>query len=133
MDHEASMNVTPKKVIFLFFTLLFKILYILFNKRLDLLSFDLITDIIKEKFILNLSAVEVMAFVSLGKHDPPYAGPALKNRPPILLSKPIPIEISSTFIPVFSHKLAISLINVIFVAKKALEAYLINSAALLDV
>ena len=35
--------------------------------------------------------------------------------------------------PVFSHKFAISLIKVILVAKKALEAYLINSAALLDV
>ena len=34
---------------------------------------------------------------------------------------------------VFSHKLAISFIKVIFVAKKALEAYLINSAALLEV
>ena len=33
----------------------------------------------------------------------------------------------------FSHKLAISLINVILVAKKALEADLINSEALLDV
>ena len=31
--------------------------------------------------------------------------------------------------PVFSHKFAISLINVIFVAKKAFEAYLIYSAA----
>jgi hypothetical protein len=51
----------------------------------------------------------------------------------VVLSNPIPIEISSTFIPVFSHKLAISLIKVILVAKKALEAYLINSEALLVV
>ena len=43
------------------------------------------------------------------------------------------MEISSTLIPVFSHKFAISLIKVIFVAKKAFDAYLINSAALLDV
>ena len=35
--------------------------------------------------------------------------------------------------PVFSHKFAISFINVIFVAKKAFEAYFINSAARLDV
>ena len=41
------------------------------------------------------------------------------------------MDISSTLIPVFSHKLAISLIKVILVAKNALEAYLINSAALL--
>ena len=34
---------------------------------------------------------------------------------------------------IFSHKLAISLINVIFVARNALEAYFINSAALRDV
>ena len=33
----------------------------------------------------------------------------------------------------FSHKLANSLINEIFVAKKAFEAYLISSAPLLDV
>ena len=43
----------------------------------------------------------------------------------------MPIEISSTFTPIFSHKFAISLTNVIFVAKNAFEAYLINSAALL--
>ena len=35
--------------------------------------------------------------------------------------------------PVFSHKFAISFIKVIFVARKAFEAYLINSAALLFV
>ena len=72
---------------------------------------NLITDFITDKSVLNLSAVEVIAFVSFGKQDPPYAGPALKKRPPILLSRPIPIEISSTFIPVFSHKFAISLMN----------------------
>ena len=43
------------------------------------------------------------------------------------------MEISSTSIPVFSHKFAISLIKVIFVAKKAFDAYLINSAARLFV
>ena len=43
------------------------------------------------------------------------------------------MEISSTLTLIFSHKLANSLIKVIFVAKKALEAYFINSAALLDV
>ena len=35
--------------------------------------------------------------------------------------------------PIFSHKLAISLIKVIFVAKKAFDAYLISSAAFLEV
>ena len=86
-----------------------------------------------DKLDLNLSAVEVIDLVSFGKQDPPYAGPALKNRLPILLSSPIPIEISSMFISVFSHKFAISFINVIFVAKKAFDAYFISSAALLDV
>ena len=49
------------------------------------------------------------------------------------MTGPIPIEISSISIPVFSHKFDISFIKVIFVAKKAFEAYLINSAALLFV
>ena len=34
---------------------------------------------------------------------------------------------------IFSHKLASSFINVILVAKKAFDAYLINSAALIEV
>jgi len=40
---------------------------------------------------------------------------------------------SSIFTSIFSHKFASSLMKVIFVAKKALDAYLISSAALLDV
>ena len=40
------------------------------------------------------------------------------------------MDMSSTSIFVFSHKFAISFMKVILVAKKALEAYLINSAAL---
>ena len=91
------------------------------------------TLLITDKLDLNLSAVDTIALVSFGKQEPPYAGPALKNLLPILLSSPIPMDISSTSIPVFSHKLAISFINVILVAKKALEAYLINSAARLFV
>jgi hypothetical protein len=47
-------------------------------------------------------------------------GPALKNRLPILLSKPIPMEISSTSIPVFSHKFAISLIKGYFCSQKSI-------------
>jgi hypothetical protein len=72
------------------------------------------------------------ALVSFGKQEPPYAGPALKNLEPILLSSPIPSATSSTFTLTFSHKFAISLIKLIFVAKKALEAYFISSAALLE-
>ena len=45
----------------------------------------------------------------------------------------IPIGTSSTFIFSFSHKLASSLTYVILVARNAFDAYLISSAALLDV
>ena len=45
----------------------------------------------------------------------------------------MPNDISLISIPVFSHKFAISLINEILVAKKEFDAYLINSAPLLDV
>ena len=74
---------------------------------------------------------ETKPLVSFGKHEPPYAGPALKNLPPILLSGPI--EKYLQYPLHFSHKFANSFIYVIFVAKKAFEAYLINSAPLLDV
>ena len=40
---------------------------------------------------------------------------------------------SSILTSIFSHKFASSLIKVILVAKKALDAYFINSAALLEV
>ena len=43
------------------------------------------------------------------------------------------MDISLTSIPVFSQRFAISLINEIFVAKNAFEAYFINSAALREV
>ena len=43
----------------------------------------------------------------------------------------MPIAISSTFVFVDSQRLAISLIKVILVAKKALDAYFINSELLL--
>ena len=72
------------------------------------------------------------ALVSFGKQDPPYAGPALKNLEPILLSSPIPRATSSTLTWTFSHKFAISFIKLILVAKKALDAYFISSAALLE-
>ena len=133
MSSVFALNVTPKKQIFLFLTLLLSIWLIFFKSNSDLKEFDLITLLITDKFVLNLSAVAAIALVSFGKQDPPYAGPALKKRLPILLSKPIPIEISSTSMFVFSHKFAISLINVILVARKAFDEYLISSAALLDV
>ena len=48
-----ALNVTPKKVIFLFLIFLFKILLILFNNRSDLLLFDLITVSITDKLVLD--------------------------------------------------------------------------------
>ena len=126
-----ALKVTPKKDTILFLILFFKIKFTLLDNKSDLLLLDLITLLIIDRLVLNFWAVETIALVSLGKQDPPYEGPALKNLLPILLSSPIPIEISSTSIPVFSHKFAISFIKVIFVAKKAFDAYLINSAALL--
>ena len=47
---------------------------------------------------------------------------------PILESVPIPLRISSTLAPTSSHRLAISFIKVILVAKNALAAYLVISA-----
>ncbi len=73
-------------------------------------------------------AVLIKAQVSLGKQDPPYPAPAFKKCGEILLSSPIPRATFVTSAPTFSHRLAISLIKLILVAKKALEAYLIISA-----
>ena len=50
---------------------MFKILLTRFNKSFDLSLLDLMTDFTKDKLILNFSAVETIALVSLGKHDPP--------------------------------------------------------------
>ena len=57
----------------------------------------------------------------------------LKILLPIRISLPIPSEISSILILAFSQRLDNSFIKVIFVARKALDAYFINSAPLLDV
>ena len=66
-----ALNVTPKKDIFLFLTLFFNIKLTLFCNISDLISLDLITLFITDKLVLNLSAVETIALVSFGKHDPP--------------------------------------------------------------
>ena len=103
-----ALNVTPKTETFLLLNFLI-IEWSLLSNKSDLFWLDLITLLITDKLDLNLSAVDTIALVSFGKQEPPYAGPALKNLLPILLSSPIPMDISSTSIPVFSHKLAISL------------------------
>ena len=66
-----ALNVTPKKQIFLFLTLSFNMLETRFNNKEDLFSLDLITLLITDMFVSNLSAVLIKALVSLGKHDPP--------------------------------------------------------------
>ena len=68
------------------------------------------------------------AIVSLGKHDPPYPGPACKNLPPMRRSMPMALATVFTSAPSTSQRLAISLMKEIFVAKKAFEAYLMSSA-----
>ena len=44
------------------------------------------------------------------------------------LSAPMPRATSCTFAPTFSQRSAISLMKVIFIARKALPAYLMSSA-----
>ena len=77
MSSVFALKVTPKNVIFLFLILFFKILLILCKIRFDLLSFEFITDFITDKEVNDLLAVSTSALVSFGKHEPPYAGPAL--------------------------------------------------------
>ena len=43
----------------------------LFKSNFDLEEFELITLLMTDKFILNLSAVVTIALVSFGKQDPP--------------------------------------------------------------
>ena len=39
----------------------------------------------------------MIAFISFGRQEPPYPGPALRNKFPILGSSPIAFAISSIF------------------------------------
>ena len=73
-------------------------------------------------------AMRISASVSLGKHEPPYPGPACKNFLPIRPSSPMPLATECTSAPTFSHSCDISLMKLILVARNALEAYLISSA-----
>ena len=59
--------------------------------------------------------------------------PACRNFGPMRSSRPMPLATSTTSAPVSSHTLAISLMNEIFVARKALEASLTISALLMSV
>ena len=71
MSSVFGLNVTPKKVIFLFFILFDNIFFTLSVKTILRLSLDLITDLIIDKSTLNKSPMKVIALVSLGKHEPP--------------------------------------------------------------
>ena len=66
--------------------------------------------------------------MSFGKQEPPKPSPALRKRSPIRGSSPIPRATSVTSAPSSSQTLAISLMKLILVARKAFEASLIISA-----
>ena len=71
MSSVFALNVTPRNVIFFLFILFFKIDLILEINKKFLCSLDLITLLITDRLVLNLSAVLTIALVSLGKQDPP--------------------------------------------------------------
>src|SRR6478609_5857920 len=66
--------------------------------------------------------------MSLPKQLPPQPTPGLRNFDPMRESSPIPLITSVASAPTRSQMLAISLANPIFIARKALAAYLIISA-----
>ena len=72
-----ALKVTPKKQIFLFLILLLSILLTFFKSNFDLKEFELITLLITDKLILNLSAMLTIALVSLETDH--RMVPALKN------------------------------------------------------
>ena len=77
---------------------------------------------------IAIDPMSAIAEVSFGKQEPPKPGPACRNFGPMRVSRPMPMATSWTFAPTFSQTLAISLMNVIFVARKPFAAYLISSA-----
>ena len=93
--------------------------------RLSLTSTSVSTSRIGERASI---ASLVSASVSFGKHEPPKPGPGLRKRRPMRLSRPTPWATSITSPPTFSHRSAISLMNVTFIARKTLAAYLTSSA-----
>src|SRR5215475_15188841 len=73
-------------------------------------------------------AVWIKDSTSFGKHEPPKPKPALRKSGEMRGSYPMPRATSSTFAPHASQILAMALMKETFVARKALEAYLIISA-----
>lgn len=72
--------------------------------------------------------VSMSAFTSFGRQLPPYPRPAERKLLPILGSIPSHFAISLIFAPASSEKFAISLIKLIFVARKQFAAYFMSSA-----
>ena len=66
--------------------------------------------------------------MSFGKQLPPQPGPGFRNSWPIRLSEPMPTTTSATSAPTCSDSAAMALMKEIFVARKALAAYLMSSA-----
>ena len=71
--------------------------------------------------------------MSFGKQLPPNPTPGNRNDGPIRLSKPIPLRTRSTSALSSSQRFANSFMKEIFVARKALDAYLIISAVRMSV
>ena len=127
MSSVSGLNDNPNTVITLFST--DPILLTIFS---TIFCFCFSFACIAASITLNSSpyflAISTIAFVSFGKQDPPYPGPACKNFGDILPSCPIAFAICCTSAPTFSASKAISLINEILTAKNAFDAYFIISA-----
>ena len=63
------------------------------------------------------AAVRTRASVSFGKQEPPKPGPACRNFDPMRLSSPMPRATCCTSASTASHRSAISLMKVIFIAR----------------
>ena len=123
-----GLKASPKTAIFFPFTLPPTACLILSTIFSFWFSFAKIADSTTESVLPYCFAIFTRALVSLGKQLPPYPGPACKNLSPMRLSRPMARATSCTLAPAFSHRFAISFMNVIFTAKKAFEAYFIISA-----
>ena len=82
--------------------------------------------------MLLVLPTSINAFISLGKHDPPYPSPGYKNSLPILLSLDIIFLTLPISAPTSSHKFAISFIKDILVASIEFEAYFDTSEDLIS-
>ena len=91
-------------------------------------SLTSMTEVSSWKWYPELPASCLSAETSLGKQVPPKPMPACRNAGPMRRSSPMPSATTATSAPTSSHTLAISLMKLILVARKALDAYLTISA-----